>query len=133
MKQLFALGFVITALSLSLNAQNTFSSGSTGADGAFSPTASQTIQVPASGVFNYTTVNIPTGVAITYVQNATNTPVTILASGTVQISGQLIVDGQGGSTQGFGGLGGPGGGRGGSSGVNGSSGSTSQPPPRPVS
>ena len=128
MKQLFAMGILITALSLSANAQNTFSSGSTGADGAFSPTTSQTIQVPASGVFNYTTVNIPTSVVITYVPNSTNTPLTILASGAVQINGTIHVDGQNGSPLSFGGLGGPGGARGGTGGINGAPGTPGDGP-----
>ena len=68
-------------------AQNNFSSGSTGADGAFSPIAHQTVQVPDSGVFNYTTVSIPAGVTITYARNARNTPVTILATGQLAFSG----------------------------------------------
>jgi hypothetical protein len=92
-----------------VGAQSSFSSGSTSADGAFAPTTSQSIQVPASGVFNYTTVNIPAGVAITYTPNATNTPVTILASGDVTIAGLLILDGQKGTAAGAGGAGGPGG------------------------
>ena len=44
----------LLAATVNVRAQNTFSSGSTGADGAFSPTASQTILVPDSGVFNFT-------------------------------------------------------------------------------
>jgi len=123
MKQLFAMGFLVATLSLTAGAQNTFSSGSTGADGAFSPTTSQTITVPASGVFNYTTVNIPAGVIITYVQNpTTNVPLTILASGAVQINGSIHVDGLNGTSSGFGGLGGPGGARGGNGGANGNAG-----------
>ena len=70
-----------------VRAQNTFSSGSTGADGPFSPTTTQSIAVPESGVFNYTTVNIPSGVTITYTRSSTNKPLTILASGNVVIAG----------------------------------------------
>ena len=36
------------------NANATFVSGSTGADGAFNPTANITVTVPANGIFNYT-------------------------------------------------------------------------------
>lgn len=94
-------------------AQGTFNSGSTGADGAFNPTQSQMVQLPESGVFNYTTVNIPAGVTITYKRNSRNTPVTILASGNVTIAGTIDVRGGDGSTLsipfGGGGLGGPGG------------------------
>lgn len=108
----------LAVVSVPLGAQNTFSSGSTGADGAFAPTLSQTVIVPPSGVFNYTTVTIPSTVAITYIGNPANTPLTILASGDVQISGAIHLDGRSGSNTGFGGSGGPGGGRGGNGGVN---------------
>jgi hypothetical protein len=95
---------------------NTFISGSTGADGAFSPTTSQTIQVPESGMFNFTTISIPTGVTITYTRNSKNTPVTILATGDVTIQGTINVAGGVGLTNGGGGRGGPGGYDGGAAG-----------------
>ncbi|MCZ6804627.1 MAG: hypothetical protein O7D86_12035 [Proteobacteria bacterium] len=75
-----------------------FDSGSTGADGAFNPTSSQEIQLPANGIFNYTTVNIPTGITITYTPNAANTPVTLLAQGDVVIDGVIDVSGQTGGS-----------------------------------
>lgn len=90
-------------------AQTSFNSGSTGADGAFSPSANQTLQVPPSGVFHFTTVNVPAGVTITFTRNAQNSPVTILASGNVTIAGTLVVSGQPGAISGNGGAGGPGG------------------------
>lgn len=70
-----------------------FDSGSTEADGAFSPVVSTEVQIPASGIFNFTTVNIPSGVTITFAKNARNTPVTILASGDVTIAGIINLDG----------------------------------------
>ena len=70
-----------------------FNSGSTGADGAFNPTVSQQIDLPASGVFNYTSVNIPAGVTISYKKNAANSPVVILATGDVNIAGTLWLGG----------------------------------------
>jgi len=97
------------AATVSVRAQNTFNSGSTGADGAFSPTTSQTIVVPDSGVFNFTTVNIPSTVTITFSRNLSNKPLTILASGDVSIAGSINIDGKGGNANGFGGAGGPGG------------------------
>ncbi len=88
-------------------AQNTFNSGSTGADGAFAPTSSQSIQVPESGVFNFTTVDIPNGVTIKFLRNSRNSPVTILASGNVNINGGFTnLDGQAGNQNGGGGMGG---------------------------
>ncbi len=91
-----------------LQAQNNFSSGSTGADGAFAPAATQSIAVPESGVFNFTTVTIPAGVTITFTRSSTNKPLTILASGDVLIAGTINIDGKPGNANGGGGLGGPG-------------------------
>lgn len=70
-----------------------FDSGSTGVDGAFSPTVNTTVELPPSGIFNYTTVNIPTGVTVKFKKNVANTPVVILASGNVTIAGTLDVSG----------------------------------------
>ena len=71
----------------------TFSSGSTGADGAFNPTTNTTLALPPNGVFNFTTINIPAGVTVTFTRNTTNTPVTMLASGNVVIAGTINLDG----------------------------------------
>lgn len=71
-----------------------FNSGSTGTDGAFSPTVNTQLQLPESGVFNFTTVNIPTGVTVTFKKNTTNTPVVFLASGNVTIAGSIDIRGQ---------------------------------------
>ena len=70
-----------------------YDSGSTGADGAFSPTVNTELQIPESGVFNFTTMDIPTGVTVTFKKNTTNTPVVILASGNVTITGTINVSG----------------------------------------
>lgn len=74
-----------------------FNSGSTGADGAFSPTVNTEIQLPESGILNYTTVNIPTGVTVTFKKNTTNTPVYLLATGDVSIAGTINVKGGNGN------------------------------------
>ena len=100
---------LLAGSALSTHAQNNFNSGSTGADGAFAPATNQTIQVPAGGVFHFTTVNVPSGVTVTFTRNALNTPVTILASGNITIAGSLVVSGQPGAASGTGGPGGPGG------------------------
>ena len=86
----------------------TFVSGSTGADGAFNPTASVTIPLPPNGIFNYTTVNIPSNVDVTFTRNEANTPVTILATGDVTIAGSINVSGSA-AVGGVAGRGGPGG------------------------
>jgi hypothetical protein len=106
------------ALTTTRAQSNVFNSGSTGADGAFAPTTSQTIALPESGVFNFTTVNIPQDVFITFARNSKNTPVTILASGNITIGGQIYVSGttapsSGNGAGGLGGLGGFDGGFGG--------------------
>ncbi len=109
-----------------------FDSGSTGADGAFSPTVNTEVQLPPSGIFNFTTVNIPSGVTVTFKKNATNTPVIILASGDLTINGAINLSGGPATTSGTAGngsladdgipgVGGPGGydgGRGGLAGSN---------------
>lgn len=103
-----------------------FSSGSTGALGAFNPPSSTTVTLPADGILNYTTVTISSGVTVTFTPNAANTPVTMLATGDVTITGTINIDGAGGQggtpTAGvirLGGAGGPGGFPGGSGGQGG--------------
>ena len=117
------VGVVLLLLwTLPVSAQ-TFSSGSTGADGAFAPTGNTTVPLPPDGVLNFTTVNIPAGVTVTFAPNAANTPVTMLATGDVTIAGTISVNGAPGVVGGSpsplfnpGGLGGPGGYNGGQSG-----------------
>lgn len=104
-----------------------FNSGSTGSLGALSPATNTTVVLPADGILNYTTVTVPAGVTVTFQRNATNTPVTLLAQGTVTIAGAIRVNGDAalaGFTSGSvgvtpGQLGGPGGFRGGDGGIRG--------------
>jgi hypothetical protein len=92
----------------------TFSSGSTGALGAFSPTANTTLVLPPDGIFNYTTITIPSGITVTFTPNVANTPVVMLATGDVSISGAINVNGiSGASTGSLAARGGPGGFQGG--------------------
>ena len=94
---LLALAFsVAAALPRTPAVAQTFNSGSTGADGAFNPTADITLALPPSGVFNFTTINIPRGVTVRFRRNAANTPVTMLASGDVTIAGTLTFKGKAG-------------------------------------
>jgi hypothetical protein len=101
----------------------TFNSGSTGADGAFTPPAGiTTLALPPSGVFNFTTVTIGPSSIVKLTRNATNTPVTILATGNVTLAGFIDIAGAFGGVVRFnstviggnGGSGGPGGFDGGS-------------------
>src|SRR5712691_3524271 len=124
-----SLGVALMLVWIGPASGQTFSSGSTGADGAYAPTCAPTPctvteALPPSGVYNYTTVTIPSGVTVRYTRNAANTPVTVLAAGDVTIMGTISVNGDNGldgSTTGTGqivvtpgGLGGPGGFNGGS-------------------
>lgn len=69
-----------------------FSSGSTGADGALDLTyGDQTVQLPDSGVLNYTTVNIPAGRTLMFKPNTLNTPVVLRAQGSVTVAGRIDV------------------------------------------
>jgi len=77
----------------------TFSSGSTGADGPFAPTSNVTLTLPPDGVFHFTTVTIPAGVTVRFTRNTANTPVTLLATGDVTIAGTLDVSGTAGGNQ----------------------------------
>jgi len=84
--------FVLAALAAA-SAQAAFNSGSTGADGALNPTVNTEIQLPESGILNYTTVNIPAGVTVKFKKNIANTPVFVLASGNVTIAGTIDIRG----------------------------------------
>ncbi|MBI4515695.1 MAG: hypothetical protein HY699_07760 [Deltaproteobacteria bacterium] len=90
-------------------AQCPFVSGSTGADGAFAPSANITRALPPDGVFNFTTVNIKPGVTVKFQRNQKNTPVYILATGNVTIDGTIDISGTDGGSNGVAGVGGSGG------------------------
>jgi hypothetical protein len=102
------------------SAQTQFSSGSTGADGPLTFTASGEYVIDMStkpdGVWNYTTINIPAGVKVSFTKNAANTGVIWLATGDVNIAGEIDLDGANGTlnvVRGNEAPGGPGGFRGG--------------------
>lgn len=93
----YLLQILCTGLMLLLGGEMAFAvfdSGSTGADGAFSPAVNTVLDPPANGVFNFTTVNIPSGVTVTFWKNTANTPVVILAQGNVTIAGTISVSGE---------------------------------------
>lgn len=116
--------FLSIYLMLLGNANATFVSGSTGVDGAFDPTINTELQLPPDGVFNFTTVNIRSGVTVTFKKNAVNTPVYILATGDVTIAGTINVNGEStsGTVAGKGGIGGYDGGYGGATNLAGGKG-----------
>lgn len=109
------LAFAATVL-VPFTATAAFVSGSTGADGEFAPTSNIVLQIPESGIFNFTTVNIPSGVTVTFKKNTQNTPVTMFATGDVTIGGTINLNGGNGNYI-IAGAGGPGGFDGGVGGV----------------
>lgn len=99
-KHTFAQGFIASpvvplgaALLLSASGALGFDSGSTGADGALAPSVSTRLPLPEDGVLNFTSVDIPEGVTVTFEKNATNTPVVIRATGDVNIAGTIDLSG----------------------------------------
>lgn len=88
-KKRFVIALTVFLLSCVSGSALAFDSGSTGADGAFTPTASIEITLPADGKLNYSTVNVPAGVTVTFKKNTANTPVYMLATGNVTIAGTM--------------------------------------------
>ena len=97
-----------------------YESGSTGADGELVAAEDTVVDLPADGVLNYTRIQIPAGVTVSFKKNAANTPVRVLVSGDVVVAGTLDVSGSNASAVGAAGdgvtsddgnpgLGGPGG------------------------
>ena len=86
----WAAGLALTAAA---GAASAFDSGSTGADGALTPTVNTEVVLPASGILNYSSINIPTGVTVTFRRNATNTPVVLLVQGSATVAGSIDLSG----------------------------------------
>jgi hypothetical protein len=91
--------FIVVAILFSIitlvgDSRAQFNSGSTGADGALDLTTCTTpcyVQLPESGILNYSTINVPWGKSLWFRPNSRNTPVTLLAQGTVTIAGSINV------------------------------------------
>jgi hypothetical protein len=120
-------------LALCFTARAQINTGSTGADGAldYSAITNTTYIVidmhdHPTGIYNYTYVDIPVKVNVSFIPNANNTPVTWLVQNNVVVNGVVNVAGQNGNGS-QGGASGPGGYRGGLGGA-GSSGSSGQGP-----
>jgi len=76
-----------------------FESGSTGADGVLAPTEDTTLTVPVSGLLQYESVNIPTGVTVRFIDDTTvpgNPPLNILVQGDAVINGTIDLRGANG-------------------------------------
>src|SRR5271166_294206 len=110
-----SLAFAPSGGAPSLRAQ-AFSSGSDGSDGAldysskppgtynFDPTQFHGSQVQY-GIFNFTTINIPSGITLQVFGNLLNSPVFWLATGNVTIGGVLNLSGGNGASYGVGSFG----------------------------
>jgi hypothetical protein len=100
MKRIFWV--VAFTLSSTVAQAQSFSSESTGADGAvtLAPCEARSLQVPDSGIFNFTTITIPGcglgyPTSLAFTPNVRNTPVTIRALGDVVIDGAIVLDASG--------------------------------------
>lgn len=125
--KLSSIIFCVTVLAAGLptGGRAQVNSGSNGSDGAFNPTTSTNINMAThpNGIYQYTSVNIPSGVTVNFTPNVNNTPVVWLVQGDVVINGTVDVSGQ--SEYNYGGPTGSGGGPGGWAGGNGGTFATS--------
>jgi hypothetical protein len=105
-----ALAALMTALGAASSFGQAFSSGSDGSYGPLNITSNTTLNMPANGIFNCTIINIGSGFTLKFNRNPLNTPVYLLATGDVVITGTIDVSGKNGSASPpTGGDGGPGG------------------------
>ncbi len=108
---------VVAAVWLPLICWAEVNSGSNGSDGAFNPTTNTVVNMAdhPNGIYQFTSVNIPSGVTVTFTPNASNTPVLWLVQSNCTINGS--VDASGGQCNSpVGGVAGVGGWRGGNGG-----------------
>jgi hypothetical protein len=120
MKNAMLLGAALLATAIPATSQ--VNSGSNGSDGAFNPTQNVEIDMAdhPDGIYHYTSVNIPSGVTVTYKPNAANTPVVWLVQSDCIVSGTINISGK--NNNGIeGGQPGPGGFRGGRGPLDGAS------------
>jgi hypothetical protein len=110
---------LIYILLTSISFGQAFDSGSDGSYGAIDITTNTTLTPPADGIFHATTINVASGVLLSFSRNAANTPIYLLAQGDVTMQGDIRVSASNGSDL-AGGLSGPGGFDGGNPGSSGS-------------
>ncbi len=89
------LDYAVTSGSLTFDAAPSDGLVSDGSEGAFAPTSHVTVPLPADGILNYTTIDIPAGVTVTFTKNANNTSAILLATGHVNIQGSINVSASG--------------------------------------
>jgi hypothetical protein len=70
-----------------------FNSGSDGSYGPLAVTNDTTLPMPPDGIFHCTTINVAAGATLRFNKNALNTPVYLLATGDVVITGAIDVSG----------------------------------------
>jgi hypothetical protein len=111
-QHLLCLGIILCLPSMGAAQVN---SGSNGSDGEFNPMTNTVINMAdhPTGIYQYTSVNIPSGIIVSFIPNANNTPVVWLVQSNCVINGNSIVRLSGDYGAVAGGLGGPGGFRGG--------------------
>jgi len=109
---------VVSLLFAGTAAHAQVNSGSDGHDGAFNPTTNTVVDMAdhPDGIYQYTSINIPTSVTVTFIPNAANTPAVWLVQSNCVINGIINLNGQSGQ---YGGASGPGGYRGGNTGGGG--------------
>lgn len=108
MTNLAALAALATLFGLADASAAPFDSGSTGAYGPINITSNTVLAMPADGVFHCTTINVGSGFTLRFTKNPLNTPVYLLATGAVTITGTIDLNGSA-NAGGAPGSGGPGG------------------------
>jgi len=104
------VALLLFASGLSTAQGQVFDFGSDGTFGAIDITVNTTLDIPADGIFNATTINVASGATLRFNRNALNTPVYLLATGDITIDGAIDVSGANAvSNMPVGGAGGPGG------------------------
>ncbi len=113
-KPILSFAALLAAVTAVAQGAFTFDAGSTGALGDLLVTNAVTITLPPDGVLHYKRVEITPDGSVSFVKNALNTPVTLLAQEEVIIAGDILLDGSApsGGDPGRGGPGGFDGGRG---------------------
>ena len=119
MTTLALLACLLAVSPAALYAQIDFSSGSDGSFGPINVTkGTLTLDPPADGIFNATTITVAPNATLTFTRNPLNTPIFLLATGDIEIAGTIDVRGQNGSASPpLAGRGGPGGFDGGGPGI----------------
>jgi hypothetical protein len=111
-KRVSELATIFVAVLLPIVCAAQVNSGSNGSDGAFNPTTNTVINMAdhPTGIYQYTSVNIPSGIIVSFIPNANNSPVTWLVQSNCICNGMIDLTGE------YNGGGRPGGYQGGSGG-----------------